>query len=199
MEDFEPNIDDESKIELTQQENGSQSRKAGIKREIFSWLEAMTLSIIVITILLGFVFRFSQVVGSSMVPTLHDEDRLIISHLFYTPKRGDVIVVARDNDSPLVKRIIGVGGDEINIDFEKGELYVNNVLQKEDYVNTPTTTKQDVNFPVTVPQGHFFVMGDNRNRSKDSRDSSVGMVKEENIFGKVVFRVFPFNKIGVIK
>ena len=102
---------------------------------------------------------------------------------------------------PIIKRVIGVGGDTINIDFERGVVIVNGVELDEPYARTPTTQKKDVDFPVTVPEGYIFVLGDNRGDSKDSRHSEIGengMINTRYVLGHAFFRVFPFDVIGGI-
>ncbi len=119
----------------------------------------------------------------------------------YRPTPGDVVVIVQpESDTPaIIKRIIAVEGQTVDINFSFGTVTVDGQVLEEDYINEPTYMKRDVDFPVTVPQGCVFVMGDNRNRSLDSRDSSIGMVDQRYILGKAVFRLFPFQKIGLIE
>ena len=129
-----------------------------------------------------------DVVGSSMYPTLEDGDKIIVSNLFYTPKQGDIVVFRKDEyrEEPLVKRIIAVEGQTVDIDFERGIVYVDGEpLDPENFIG-----------PVEVPEGCIFVMGDNRNASTDSRTTEIGMVDERCIMGKVYFTVFPLKNFG---
>ena len=153
-------------------------------------------AIIIIFLVFAFLFRAVSVSGKSMVPTLNDRDWLIVSNALYTPGHGDVVVVAptKGFDEPIIKRVIGVAGDTIDIDFENGIVYRNSQALKEDYTNTPTNLSYDVEFPVTVPEGYIFVMGDNRNNSLDSRSSKIGFVDCRNVLGRVVTRVYPFGE-----
>ena len=143
------------------------------------------------------VFRVSGVVGSSMNNTLKDGDRLLITAITTNIKRGDVVIVGQPwaDDKLIVKRVIGVEGDTIDIDFEKGEVYRNGEMLDEpyirDYGGEGTSLSGDVRFPVTVPEGTVFVMGDNRNKSKDSRFKSVGFIREEYIMGRAFYRISP--------
>lgn len=134
------------------------------------------------------ILRLMVVSGNSMLPTLHNGDLLLTSKLFYTPARGDIIVLSKKSffdERPIVKRIIAAEGDEINIDFVQGLVWVNGELLDEPYIAEPTTLPEGMTFPQTVPENCVFVMGDNRNRSEDSRDPALGMVDERHIIGKV--------------
>jgi len=100
---------------------------------------------------------------------------------------------------PLVKRVIAKGGDTVDIDVEQGLVYVNGEALDEPYVPEGTLSTGNVEFPLTVPEGTLFLMGDNRQHSTDSRSSDVGFIDERDILGKVVLRIYPFNKIGLIE
>lgn len=116
-------------------------------------------------------------------------------------KRGDVIIIshATRKDESIIKRVIAVGGDTVDIDFYNGTVSVNGQVLDESYTRTPTNLSYDMTFPVTVPEGTLFVLGDNRNDSIDSRSTDIGFVAEEKVLGKVVLRFYPFNKIEIIK
>ncbi len=138
-------------------------------------------------------FRIVNVDGLSMYPTLQHADKIITSDLFYSPEVGDIVVVQTDTygQDPLVKRIIAVGGQTVDIDFELGIVYVDGVALDEPYVNSLTLEREDFSGPITIPEGYLFLMGDNRNRSTDSRSNMVGLVDERCIIGKVYFILFP--------
>ena len=167
--------------------------------ELYEWIESCVLAIVVILTLFTFVLRTATVSGPSMAPTLHDGDRLILMHAGYNdPQYGDIVVIDRaaHGQPPIIKRVIGRAGDEIDIDFDTGNVWRNGVLLDEPYINEPTALSGDLTFPTRVPEGCVFVMGDNRNHSLDSRDSSVGMVDERRVMGEAVFRIYPLDKIG---
>ena len=140
-----------------------------------------------------FFGRIVAVDGSSMYATLHNNDKLIVSNLFYEPEQGDVIVFQTDafGEQLLVKRVIATGGQTVDIDFETGVVYVDGAALQEDYVFEPTYTQEDFSGEITVPEGCLFVMGDNRNASTDSRSARVGLVDERSVIGKVYLVAFP--------
>lgn len=170
-------------------------------RELYDWIWVIISSVVVIILVFTFLFRTASVDGSSMEPTLHHGDKLIVSHLFYQPEYGDIVVLTSPpaTTEPLVKRIIAKGGDWVDIDFEAKIVSVNGEVLDEPYIAEATELQGNVTFPKQVPKGCVFVMGDNRNHSKDSRMTEVGMVDERYIMGKVLFRILPFSSIGSIK
>ena len=176
-----------------------EKKKTTIREDIFDWIESMAISIFIVVIIFTFIFRIVQVSGRSMVPTLQNNDRIITTNLFYEPAAGDVIVCnSLGLKKTIVKRIIGVAGDTIDINFDEGKVYRNGVEIKEDYINNITKRHYDVKFPITVPEGSVFVLGDNRDESLDSRSSEVGFIDTEQITGKVIMRIFPFDSFGKI-
>ncbi len=176
-------------------------KKRARVKSAFEWLDSLVFAVVAVVLLFTFLFRTVGVEGSSMEPTLLGGDRLIVSHLFRQPKRGDIVVIVQpESETPaIIKRVIAVEGQTVDIRFDTGDVWVDGQLLKEPYINEPTHMKRDVDFPVTVPDGCVFVMGDNRNHSLDSRDSGVGMVDKRYILGRAVFRLFPLKKIGTIK
>lgn len=171
-----------------------------LKREVFEWLETIAFSLVAVVLIFTFVFRIVGVDGDSMMNTLQDKDRLIITHLFYQPKRGDIVIITQPNsvNKPLVKRIVALEGQTVDIDTDRGLVYVDGEVIDEPYILEPTTymPPSSVGFPYTVPEGKVFVMGDNRNNSLDSRSTGVGPIDERYILGKAVFRIYPFDSIG---
>ena len=169
------------------------------RKELYDWIQSLILALSVCVILFIFFVRIIDVNGASMNPTLYNGDKMLVSDLFYKPQRGDVVVFKTDSYDPnkaLVKRVIATEGEEINIDFENGIVYVDNVPIEERYINELTYTKLDFIGPKTVPEGCVFVMGDNRNASTDSRKKEIGMVDERMILGKVYCVLFPLSKLG---
>ena len=147
-------------------------------------------------------FRASLVRGSSMEPTLRDGDCILVRTAGYDdPRRGDIVAIkARDReDKHLVKRIIALAGDTVHIDFEAGIVFVNGQRLEEPYAAEPTRLSGELTFPVTVPPGCCFVLGDNRNHSQDSRSAALGFVPLEDLEGKAVFRFAPLSRFGPIE
>jgi len=148
-----------------------------------------------------FFVRASLVRGSSMEPTLSDGDCILVQMAGYDdPQPGDIVAVrAKDRrDKHLVKRIIARGGETVQIDFETGMVFVDGQLLDEPYIAESTHRMGDIPFPVTVPPDSYFVLGDNRNISRDSRSSALGCVPREDIEGKAVFRFAPLGRFGPI-
>ena len=181
-------------------------------RDLYEWVQALVCSVLAVVILFTFVIRLIGVDGHSMVPTLQDGDRLLVlnSLLYDDYQYGDIVVLRKDTflDEPIVKRVIATAGQTVDIDFDTGSVYVDGQLLKEDYINELTYLEEGTEFPLTVPEGSIFVMGDNRNHSSDSRDSRLGMVDTRYVIGKAVFLAFPgldertgersLERIGVI-
>ena len=206
------------------------SRKEGFSATVFDFVELVTVSLTIVTLLLTFVLRHSPVIGSSMNPTIEGssktggetKDVLLISKMFYTPQRGDIVVLQTTNvessvqsslNHPIVKRIIAVGGDTLVIDRANWKVTVTdstgNVVYEEkgrestSYVNYTDADMHEGYFigmgnicTLEIPEGFVFVMGDNRNNSRDSRD--IGFIDQRLIVGRSVLRIFPFDRFGTV-
>ena len=136
-----------------------------------------------------------------MYPTLHDKDRIILSAFVIEPKQGDIVVTCQPSafsyiESTLVKRVIATEGQSVDIDFDQGIVYVDGEALDEPYVNELTHDRESF-APLTVPEDYVFVMGDNRNASTDSRDYRVGLIREDYIMGKALFRIAPFGQFKI--
>lgn len=174
-----------------------------VHQETYEWIQCVVVALICCVLIFVFVARVIDVVGNSMVPTLEWYDKVIITRLAGDYERGDIVVLQKDSfrEEPIVKRIIAVEGQTIDIDFENGIVYVDGEPLDEPYVNELTYEPEDFESyerPLVIPEGCVFVMGDNRNNSTDSRRETIGCVDTRNILGKVIFRILPLNKIGAI-
>lgn len=173
--------------------------KAGL--EFFEWYDSLVFCATLIIIIFLFFFRTVTVDGSSMIPTLTHQDRLVIRSIGYSPHRKDIIVIDGYSNYgvPLVKRIVALAGDNVDIRFETGEVFINGEVLDEPYIFAKTKDRFDVTFPLTVESGKVFVLGDNRPGSLDSRNSIVGQVDVRDILGVAFFRMLPFSSFGFIK
>lgn len=195
-----------------QPEEDRQEEKKSSGRESYEWVQALVCSVLAVVVVFTFVARLIGVDGHSMLPTLQNGDRMLVlnSMLYHDYKYGDVVVLRKDTflKEPIVKRVIATAGQTVDIDFDSGTVYVEGEPLQEDYINELTFLEEGTVFPLTVPEDHIFVMGDNRNRSSDSRDANLGTVDTRYVIGRAVAVAFPgpdeetlkrdFHRIGVI-
>ena len=156
----------------------------------------LIIALTVFAIVTSYFVRIIGVDGASMQPTLQDGDLLMLAVMEDQYRRGDVVVVDRYTYSPLIKRVIAVGGDTLSITTD-GQVYLNDKLLKEDYIQG-TTVLRDFQGKITVPAGYLFVMGDNRPVSKDSRMDEIGLISVKDVVGKAEFCVWPPKSFGKI-
>ncbi len=177
---------------------GNTAKGKRFLKTVYEYAETILFAMLLIVLLFTFAFRVAGVVGGSMEPTLHTEERLLLTTHFYTPSRGDIVVIDRYTQEPLIKRIIGVAGDTIRIDGASGIVYRNGEALVERYTSSSTHPK-DMDGEITIPEGYVFVLGDNRAVSKDSRSAEIGLVDTEDIVGKAMWRVWPLARFGRIE
>lgn len=184
-----------------------------ISVQVMLYLRDLVVLFSVVMVLFLLLFRVVVVSGSSMNNTLVNGDYLLLvsSTLYPEPKYGDIIVASKksfENGDPIVKRVIATEGQVVDIDFVTGTVYVDGVALKEDYTATRTTVSEGVVFPIIVDENCLFVLGDNRNGSKDSRSPEIGLIDKREVLGKAIFMVLPgpgvsgdkrdFSRIGVL-
>lgn len=201
------------------------SKKTNFFEELCDMVESVLFSIFAVILIFTFLFKVASVVGTSMVPTLEQDDKLIVASAFYNnPKYGDIVIInaqdahllpdtngdgVRNNDDtvqlgdglhkPIVKRVIATAGQTLDIDFDTGNVYIDGEVINESYINDLTDRDEGgFEYPITIPDGYVFVLGDNRGVSKDSRSYQVGLIPVEDIIGKVVFRISPIEKFGFV-
>ncbi len=169
--------------------------KQGFLGGVFDFLEVALYALVLVAVLFAFFVRIVEVDGDSMNDTLTHGDRLVLVKAFYTPQRGDIVVIHRDNDAmPLIKRVIALEGETVSIDSKTNQVYINGEILNEPYVNYPHVP--GLESYVTVPDGHVFVMGDHRNNSSDSR--TLGCFDVDDVIGKAVLRFYPFDQFGTV-
>ena len=196
-----------------------QSKKPeGLAASVYDYVEIFVFTVLFVILVLMCACRLCEVSGPSMNNTLLNGEKMLVSDLFYTPDTGDIIVFHQTSEvydqfnEPIVKRVIATEGEFVKIDFKAGTVYVSKdetftaeeVLDETDYAlfaNPDGVWKESFyqdEIIYEVPEGHLFVMGDNRNISADSRSQYVGFVDERCVLGKVLMRIMPFNKLGKV-
>ncbi len=193
------------------EQNGETPRKKNTWfKELLDWIIAIVIAVVVALLVRNYVFTLVKVQGQSMEPTLQNADRLYVNRLFYTPKKGDVVIFVSKSDPnhPYVKRVIATEGDSVYIDFKNGDVFVNDQLIEEPYIKEETALlgsyiaelivkgEYGPDKPIVVEKDHIFVMGDNRNNSKDSRE--LGQIPLDEVLGGAVFRFWPLDNFGAV-
>ena len=178
---------------------GSQTEKSR-SRELYEWVQPLVCSVLTVVAVFTFGVRLIGVDGHSMVPTLQDGDRLLVlnSMLCGGYRQGDIVVLRKESflPTPIVKRVVATEGQVVDIDFASGTVFVDGTPLQEGYIQERTFTAEGTVFPLTVPEGGVFVLGDNRNHSTDSRDARLGTVDARYIIGRAVFLAFPGPDAG---
>ena len=180
-------------------EGASKESRTGKERIAFPLYDLASIvgtAVIAIMVVFTFFFRFVGVVGPSMQPTLFENDWLAVSAIPREPKAGDVVIITQPNafDEPIVKRVVATAGQ--TIDIRDGLVYIDGERLVETYIAPDVfTEREDLdNYPLTVPEGEVFVLGDNRPHSTDSRSAAVGLIDNDYVLGTVSFRLMPFGK-----
>ena len=205
MENMDPSTNPKDENLLSTSENRRNS--------VLLYLHDFVTWLVIIVLLMLLLFRVVVVSGPSMNNTLvHGDYLLLVNNILYTnPKQEDIVVAAKksfNDGEPIIKRVIATEGQWVDIDFDAGIVYVNGNALPEPYINTPTNLFEGVDFPLMVEENCIFVLGDNRNNSKDSRSPEIGMIDKREILGKAIFLFFPgrnpatneieFRRIGAL-
>lgn len=195
---FENERDDEMRENGTQEEMERDvpvSGASAFENTVYEWARCLVAAVVGVVLLFVFVFRMIGVSGGSMKNTLYTGDRLILLNAAFCDfKQGDIVVINAYNSElsdTIIKRIIAVGGQTVDIDFEEGIVYVDGEALDEPYIKEKTYYFEGVQFPLTLAEDEVFVMGDNRNKSDDSRNPKLGPVKVDYIQGKAFFLLVP--------
>lgn len=188
-------------------EKAAKREKPNIKKEVIEWILAIGAALILSFLLRTYFFSFACVYSESMEPTLYEKDKIYMYKFTYRPKRGDIVAFLPEFDkNTYIKRVIAIEGDRLYIDFCQGEVFLNNQLIEEKYLNGPTIIpekyikdlmdngKYSKDTPLIIEKDYVFVMGDNRPKSFDSR--GFGPISVKSIKGKAVFRIWPFDRFG---
>ena len=165
-------------------------------RGAYEWVQALVCSVLTVVLIFTFAVRIVRVSGESMRETLQDQDMLVVLNNWLCGgyEQGDIVILQRDDfygGEPIVKRVIATEGQTVDIDFDAGVVYVDGTALEEPYTRVPTWTQEGTEFPLTVPEGCVFVMGDNRNDSDDSRDSALGPVDTRCVLGRALLLAVP--------
>ena len=183
-------------------------------RGAYEWVQTLVYVVLAVVLLFTFVGRLSRVHGESMRETLQDRDLLLVlnGYLCGSYEAGDIVIAQRgdfNDGAPIVKRVIATEGQTVDIDFNAGTVYVDGAALEEPYAREATWLAEGVEFPLTVPAGCLFLMGDNRNDSEDSRSADLGPVDSRCVIGKAVFLALPgktadlnareWNRVGFLR
>lgn len=181
---------------------GKRTRSQMPGRDLYEWVQALVCSVLAVVVLFTFAVRIIGVSGGSMRETLQNGDLLLVLDGWlcrgYAP--GDIVILQRADfhgGSPIVKRVIATAGQTVDIDFAAGIVYVDGAALEEPYIREPTFTDEGTEFPLTVPEGCVFVMGDNRNGSDDSRNPALGPVDTRGVIGRAFYLAVPGMAEGI--
>lgn len=188
-------------IEFNPPVSEAEEKPSPIVSFLFDVTDSVKGATLVVFLIFALLFRVVGVDGGSMRPTLNHEDTVAVAGAVTDFKYGDIVIINQPwrRNVPIIKRVIAVGGDTVNIDFDRCEVYVNGIKLDEPYILEPTELSYDVRFPLTVDEGKLFVMGDNRNDSVDSRSSEIGLIDERYVLGKALIRINPIEDWDIYK
>ena len=182
--------------DITKKDKSERTLREKLIISFYENFSMFAVGVVAVMLIFSFGFRVSGIEGTSMLPTLEDGDRVVLTAFDGKPERGQVVIITQPNafGKPVVKRIIATENQTVHIDFTEGRVFVDGEELYEPYINNLTIVGDDVNFPVTVPEGHVFVLGDNRQGSTDSRSTKIGFINENYIMGVVKYRFANINE-----
>lgn len=216
QKEFRAVFDDTAEAENKKKEKFEIVNPDGAASGVFDWIRCVIFAVVIVVFCLTFFVRIVEVDGTSMMDTLSNKDKVIVTDLFYTPHNDDIIVIshAQDYSKPIIKRVIATEGQTVKLDFKNEKIYVDGLELSEPYIKgttfsgigsiddiekvvTPTDTG-DSSISFIVPEAELFVMGDNRGVSMDSRNPKIGLIDVKNVIGKAQVVAFPFNHFGYL-
>ena len=182
--------------DITKKDKNERTLREKLIISFYENFSMFAVGVVAVMLIFSFGFRVSGIEGTSMLPTLEDGDRVVLTAFDGKPERGQVVIITQPNafGKPVVKRIIATENQTVHIDFTEGRVFVDGEELYEPYINNLTIVVDDVIFPVTVPEGHVFVLGDNRQGSTDSRSTKIGFINENYIMGVVKYRFVNINE-----
>ncbi len=184
----------------------------GAASGVYDWIRCVIFAIVIVVFCLTFILRIVEVDGTSMMDTLSNQDKVIVTDLFYTPHNNDIIVIshAQEYSKPIIKRVIATEGQTVKLDYKNEKIYVDGIELSEPYIKGTTFSgigsDEDIESIIAldndgsfvIPKDKLFVMGDNRSVSMDSRNPKIGLIDVKNVIGKAQVVAFPFNHIGYL-
>ena len=212
QKEFRAVFDDTAEAENKEKEKFEVVNPDGGASGVYDWIRCVIFAIVIVVFCLTFFVRIVEVDGTSMMDTLSNQDKVIVTDLFYTPHNDDIIVIshAQDYSKPIIKRVIATEGQTVKLDFKNEKIYVDGIELSEPYIKGTTFSgigsQEDIEKVITpddggnfvIPEGKLFVMGDNRGVSMDSRNPKIGLIDTKNVIGKAQVVAFPFNHIGYL-
>lgn len=216
QKEFRAVFDDTAEVENKNKEEFEIVNPDGTASGVYDWIRCVIFAVVIVVFCLTFFVRIVEVDGTSMMDTLSNKDKVIVTDLFYTPHNDDIIVIshAQDYSKPIIKRVIATEGQTVKLDLKNEKIYVDGLELSEPYIKgttfsgigsiddiekvvTPIDTGDSV-ISFIVPDSELFVMGDNRGVSMDSRNPKIGLIDVKNVIGKAQVVAFPFNHFGYL-
>ncbi len=189
------------KAQIEAKEGKAAAEGFTVSQFCYDWVGTLLFAVTIVLLIMAFFLRQVTVKGGSMNDTLRHQDRLIVASFMYTPQYGDIIVATHGNklEEAIIKRVIATEGQKLTIDYEANKVLVDGKELDEDYIKGRTIVLPNpTDIPEVIPKGYVFVMGDNREDSLDSRSTRIGLIPVENIIGKAIFRMYPFDSLGFL-